>query len=267
MGLRNAVLFVGGLTMLVVTSPRLMLIVLAVIGLVVLPAVFFGTPRAQAVAREPGSHCRFERDRRRDTECDPSGAELHSASFESRRFGAANEHAFDTSIRRTRARSLLTAFVIIGVFASLLYGVYSGAQSVIAGRISLGELSESVLYVMLVASSVAVLAEVWGEVVRAAGATERLVELLATRSDIADPAQPRSLPGASGGVSVEFDHVTFRYPSRPSYAVLDDLSLAIEAAKRWPWSVRPVPARQPFFSFCCASTTSPKVRSGLTVSH
>ena len=118
--------------------------------------------------------------------------------------------------------------MIIGVFASLLYGVYSGAQSVIAGRISLGELSESVLYVMLVASSVAVLAEVWGDVVRAAGATERLVELLQTRSDIIDPAQPRSLPRAIGGMSVEFDQVTFRYPSRPAHSVLDRLSLSIE---------------------------------------
>jgi len=106
--------------------------------------------------------------------------------------------------------------------------VYSGAQSVIAGRISLGELSESVLYVMLVASSVAVLAEVWGDVVRAAGATERLVELLQTRSDIIDPAQPRSLPVASGGMTVAFDRVTFRYSSRPNHPVLDGLSLSIE---------------------------------------
>ena len=228
MGLRNAVLFVGGLTMLIVTSPRLMLIVLAVIGLVVLPAVFFG--------RRVRTLSRASQDRIADSSA-IAGEILNAISvvqsftqqaFESRRFGDANEHAFETSIRRTRARSLLTAFVIIGVFASLLYGVYSGAQSVIAGRISLGELSESVLYVMLVASSVAVLAEVWGEVVRAAGATERLVELLATRSDIADPAQPRTLPRAGGGLKVEFDHVTFRYPSRPAHAVLGDLSLAIE---------------------------------------
>nr|MBA2413324.1 ABC transporter [Burkholderiaceae bacterium] len=228
MGLRNAVLFVGGLTMLIVTSPRLMLIVLAVIGLVVLPAVFFG--------RRVRTLSRASQDRIADSSA-IAGEILNAISvvqsftqqaFESRRFGDANEHAFETSIRRTRARSLLTAFVIIGVFASLLYGVYSGAQSVIAGRISLGELSESVLYVMLVASSVAVLAEVWGEVVRAAGATERLVELLATRSDITDPAQPRVLPRAGGGLKVEFDHVTFRYPSRPAHAVLNDLSLAIE---------------------------------------
>ena len=231
MGLRNAVLFVGGLTMLIVTSPRLMLIVLAVIGLVVLPAVFFG--------RRVRKLSRASQDRIADSSA-IAGEILNAISvvqsftqqaFESRRFGAANEHAFETSIRRTRARSLLTAFVIIGVFASLLYGVYSGAQAVIAGRISLGELSESVLYVMLVASSVAVLAEVWGEVVRAAGATERLVELLATRSDIADPERPRTLPRTGGGLKVEFDHVTFRYPSRPTLAVLDDLSLTIEAGE------------------------------------
>ena len=228
MGLRNVVLFVGGLTMLIVTSPRLMLIVLAVIGLVVLPAAFFG--------RRVRKLSRASQDRMADSSA-IAGEILNAISvvqsftqqaFESRRFGTANEHAFETSIRRTGARSLLTAFVIIGVFASLLYGVYSGAQSVIAGRISLGELSESVLYVMLVASSVAVLAEVWGEVVRAAGATERLMELLATRSDIADPAYPRTLPRTGGGLRVEFDHVTFRYPSRPAVAVLDDLSLAIE---------------------------------------
>jgi ATP-binding cassette, subfamily B, bacterial len=228
MGLRNLVLFAGGLTMLIVTSPRLMLIVLAVIGLVVLPAVFFG--------RRVRKLSRASQDRIADSSA-IAGEILNAISvvqsftqqaFESRRFGAANEHAFETSIRRTGARSLLTAFVIIGVFASLLYGVYSGAQSVIAGRISLGELSESVLYVMLVASSVAVLAEVWGEVVRAAGATERLMELLATRSDIVDPAQPRTLPPATGGLKVEFEHVTFRYPSRPAHAVLNDLSLVIE---------------------------------------
>jgi ATP-binding cassette subfamily B protein len=228
MGLRNLVLFAGGLTMLIVTSPRLMLIVLAVIGLVVLPAVFFG--------RRVRKLSRASQDRIADSSA-IAGEILNAISvvqsftqqaFESGRFGAANEHAFETSIRRTGARSLLTAFVIIGVFASLLYGVYSGAQSVIAGRISLGELSESVLYVMLVASSVAVLAEVWGEVVRAAGATERLMELLATRSDIVDPAQPRTLPPATGGLKVEFEHVTFRYPSRPAHAVLNDLSLAIE---------------------------------------
>ncbi len=228
MGLRNTVLFLGGLTMLIITSPRLMLIVLAVIGLVVLPAAIFG--------RRVRKLSRASQDRIADSSAIageilnaiPVVQSFTQQTHESTRFGEANEQAFKTSIRRTGARSLLTAFVIIGVFSSLLYGIYSGAQSVIAGRISPGELSESVLYVMLVASSVAVLAEVWGDIVRAAGATERLMELLATRSDIADPAQPRSLPRHGGGMKVEFDHVTFRYPSRPAHVVLDDLSLVIE---------------------------------------
>jgi len=228
MGLRNTVLFVGGLTMLVITSPRLMGIVLAIIGLVVLPAVFFG--------RRVRKLSRASQDRIADSSAIageilnaiPVVQSFTQQGYESRRFGNANESAFQTSIRRTRARALLTAFVIIGVFASLLYGVYSGAQSVIAGRISLGELSESVLYVMLVASSVAVLAEVWGEIVRASGATERLVELLGTRSNIADPDDPHALPRSGGGMQVEFENVTFLYPSRPTNAVLDNLSLRIE---------------------------------------
>ena len=228
MGLRNTVLFLGGLTMLVITSPRLMVIVLAVIGLVVLPAVIFGR-RVRRLSRA-------SQDRIADSSAIageilnaiPVVQSFTQQPYESTRFSDANENAFDTSVRRTGARSLLTAFVIIGVFGSLLYGVYSGAQSVIAGRISLGQLSESVLYVMLVASSVAVLAEVWGDIVRAAGATERLMELLATRSDIADPTQPKPLPRTGGGLRVEFDHVTFRYPSRPTHSVLCDLSLTIE---------------------------------------
>ena len=228
MGLRNTVLFIGGLTMLVISSPRLMLIVLAMIALVVLPAVFFGR-RVRRLSRA-------SQDRIADSSA-IAGEILNAISvvqsytqqaYERMRFTQANEQAFHTSVRRTAARSMLTAFVIIGVFGSLLYGVYSGAQSVLAGRISLGQLSESVLYVMLVASSVAVLAEVYGDIVRAAGATERLMELLATRSDIADPPQPRLLPATGGGLRVEFDHVDFRYPSRPAHRVIDNLSLTIE---------------------------------------
>jgi ATP-binding cassette subfamily B protein len=107
-------------------------------------------------------------------------------------------------------------------------------QSVIAGRISAGQLSQTALYIMLVASSVAVLAEVWGDLLRASGATERLMELLATRPAIADPAQPVELPaapaprGGAGGVTIELQRVRFTYPSRPGRVVLDDLSLSIE---------------------------------------
>jgi len=230
LGLRNAVLGLGGLAMLIATSPRLMLAVLGVIALVVVPAAVIGR-RVRRLSRA-------SQDRMADT----SGiaAEVLNAipvvqSFtqedaEAGRFAVANERAFATSIRRTRTRALLTAFVIIGVFGSLLYGLYSGVQEVVAGRSTAGELSQIALYVMLVAGSVAVLAEVWGDLLRAAGATERLMELLSSEPQIVDPATPRDLPARvhGRGVAVRFDRVRFSYPSRPQHAVLDGLTLAIE---------------------------------------
>jgi ATP-binding cassette subfamily B protein len=149
--------------------------------------------------------------------------------LETRRFDAASEQAFATSVRRTAARSALTAFVIVGVFAALLAGVYAGVAAVVDGRLSAGQLSQSVLYVMLVAGSVAVLAEVWGDLLRASGATERLMELLAERSAIADPAVPQALPPARGGLPLHFERVSFRYPSRPQVEVLHRLDLDVPA--------------------------------------
>ncbi|MEF9943936.1 MAG: ABC transporter transmembrane domain-containing protein, partial [Burkholderiaceae bacterium] len=229
MGLRNLVLLVGALVMLIVTSPRLVLMVLAIVALVVVPAVLFGG-RVRKLSRA-------SQDRIADSSA--IAAEVLNAipvvqSFtaqgaETARFSRANEQAFAASVRRTGARATLTAFVIIGTFAALLGGIYSGVQAVVDGRISAGELSQSVLYVMLVAGSVAVLAEVWGDLLRASGATERLMELLAERSTIADPTAPQTLPRPQGGVAVEFKAVSFHYPARPQVEVIHELSLAMAA--------------------------------------
>ncbi|HEU0200660.1 MAG TPA: ABC transporter transmembrane domain-containing protein, partial [Burkholderiaceae bacterium] len=227
MGLRNTVIGSGAIVMLVLTSPRLMVTVLGIITLVVLPAVLIG--------RRVRKLSRASQDRIADT----SGiaAEVLNAipivqSFvqeraEATRFSQANETAFATSIRRTGTRAALTAFVIIGVFGSLLYGLYGGVQSVLAGQITAGDLSQTALYVALVAGSVAVLAEVWGDLLRAAGATERLMELLETRTRIADPPAAVALPPAAGGVRIEFERVGFAYPSRPEHPVLRALRLTI----------------------------------------
>jgi ATP-binding cassette subfamily B protein len=231
MGLRNAVLFIGGLAMLIATSPRLMLTVAGIIVLVVLPAVLIG--------RRVRKLSRASQDRIADTSgiageilnAIPVVQSFTQEGAEARRFGAANEQAFAASIRRTGVRAMLTAFVIIGVFGSLLYGLYGGVQSVFAGKITAGELSQTALYIAVVAGAVAVLAEVWGELLRASGAAERLMELLNARSAVADPPTPRSLPAPAGGVSVEFEAVRFAYPSRRSQAVLDGLSLAIAAGE------------------------------------
>jgi ATP-binding cassette, subfamily B, bacterial len=197
MGLRNTVLFVGALALLVAASPRLMLTVAGVITLVVAPAVIIGR-RVRRLSRA-------SQDRIADTSgiagevlnAIPVVQSFTQEQAEAQRFSRANEAAFATSIRRTRTRALLTAFVIIGAFGSLLYGLHNGVQGVLNGAISAGQLSQIALYIMLAASSVAVLAEVWGDLLRAAAATERLSELLQTHPQIADPAQPRELPPAT----------------------------------------------------------------------
>jgi ATP-binding cassette subfamily B protein len=227
MGLRNAVLFAGGLAMLVATSPGLMLTVAGIIVLVVLPAIVIGR-RVRRLSRA-------SQDRIADTSgiageilnAIPVVQSFTQEAAEAHRFGEANEQAFAASIRRTGVRSLLTAFVIVGVFGSLLYGLYGGVQRVIAGEITAGQLSQTALYIAVVAGSVAVLAEVWGDLLRASGATERLMELLTARSAVTDPAQPKALPASRGGVRIEFDTVRFAYPSRRQQPVLDGLTLAI----------------------------------------
>ncbi|SBT10030.1 ABC transporter related [Candidatus Accumulibacter aalborgensis] len=231
MGLRNLVLLAGGLTMLVTTTPRLILTVAGVVVLVVLPAALIG--------RRVRKLSRASQDRIADTSgiageilnVIPVVQSYTQENAEAARFSLANERAFATSIRRTGTRSALTAFVIIGVFGSLLYGLYGGVQAVLAGEVTAGQLSQTALYVMVVAGSVAVLAEVWGDLLRASGATERLMELLGARSPIEEPALPVALPVAAGGLQVVFAGVGFAYPSRPAQPVLQGLAFTIEAGQ------------------------------------
>ena len=231
MGLRSLVMCLGAMAMLIVSNPLLMLTVVGIIALVVAPALWIGG-RVRRLSRA-------SQDRMADTS-GIAGEVLNAVSVvqsytqeaaEAARFSVANETAFSTSVRRNTTRAAFTAFIIIGVFGSLLYGLHGGVAGVLAGRISAGELSQTSLYIMLVASSVGVLAEVWGDLLRASGATERLMELLAMESDIAEPRAPSPLVlGATGrAVSVQFEDVTFHYPSRPGNRVLQDLSLSIEA--------------------------------------
>jgi len=227
MGLRNTVMGVGALLMLVVTNPYVMGQVLGILVLVVAPALYFG--------RRVRKLSRASQDRVADTSA--IAAEVLNAvtvvqsytqeAAESRRFAAASEAAFDTARKRTRVRSFLVAFLITAVFGAMLWGLYQGTQAVIAGKISAGHLGQTVVYVTLLVSSVAVLAEVWGDVLRAAGATERLVELLNAQSPVAEPAQPQALPATTGGSQVEFDAIRFHYPSRPQTAALDGIALTV----------------------------------------
>jgi ATP-binding cassette subfamily B protein len=227
LGLRNFFLFVGGIIMLVATNPHAALIIVAVVALVVLPLALFG--------RRVRKLSRASQDRIADSSA--VAGEVLSAmpvvqaytneSFEDRRFRKTVENAFATAVRRTGARALLTALIITIVFGGSIYGLWLGAQAVAAGTMTAGQLAQSILYVGLVAGSVGALAEVAGDVLRAAGATERLLELYGAQPHIAAPAHPASLAASAGGARVEFENIVFSYPSRPQQRALDGVSLAI----------------------------------------
>lgn len=231
MGLRNAVMGLGALVMLVWTNPYVMVQVGLLILLVVLPAMGFG--------RRVRKLSRASQDRIADTSA--LAAERLDAiavvqSFtaqarEAARFEAATEQAFQTAAQRSRSRALLVAFVIIASSALLLWALYQGAHAVLAGRISAGQLGQTVFYTLILAGAVAVLGEVYGDLLRAAGATERLMELLSAQSPISSPPDPLPAPSPAGGSRIALQAVTFHYPSRPGQAALQDVTLEIEAGE------------------------------------
>jgi ATP-binding cassette subfamily B protein len=148
--------------------------------------------------------------------------------LEARRFGASVESAFQTAMLRIRARAFLTLLAIVLVFGAIVFVLWLGAHAVLEGTMSGGDLGQFILYASIVAGAIGALSEVMGEAQRAAGATERLLELLAVRSDIQDPAQPKALPPrGSGGAALTLSDVSFSYPSRPETAALSHLSLSI----------------------------------------
>ncbi len=231
MAIRNLLLLTGGLVMLAITSAKLTLLVLAGVPLVVVPIVLFGR-RVRKLARA-------SQDRVGDV-----GAYVDEALHEirtvqayghegedRRRFGERVEAAFDTARQRITQRAMLVAAVIVLVFGAVGVILWIGGHDVVAGRISAGQLSAFVFYAVIVASAVGTISEVVGDLQRAAGATERLFELLAVTPDIRVPAHPETLPSPARG-TVAFDDVTFRYPSRPDAPALNAFSLEARAGEK-----------------------------------
>ena len=225
--LRNLLLLVGGLIMLLVTSAKLTGLVLLVVPIVVAPSVLLGR-RVRALSRD-------SQDRVADvgvyveetlTGIRAVQAFVHE-SVDRQRFGVRVEDAFATAIRRVRTRGILTAIVIALIFGAIAVILWIGGRDVLAGRISAGELSSFVFYAAVVAGAVGALSEVVGDLQRAAGATERLFDLLATAPEIAAPAAPTALPAPPVG-RIAFEQVRFFYPSRPDSPVLDDFTLVVE---------------------------------------
>jgi ATP-binding cassette subfamily B protein len=231
MGLRNTVMGLGALAMLVWTNPLVMLQVLVVLVLVVVPSLWFG--------RRVRKLSRASQDRVADSSA--IAAEVLNAipvvqsytaeARETQRFTSSTNNAFDTAVRRTRARAVLVAFIIIATSAALLWGLYQGTQAVMAGRITAGHLGQTVVYVIILASAFAILGEVYGDLLRAAGATERLMELLGTQSPISSPPNPTLAPVPTAGSAIKFEAIQFKYPSRPLQAALSEFSLDITAGQ------------------------------------
>ncbi|MBS0512206.1 MAG: ATP-binding cassette domain-containing protein [Proteobacteria bacterium] len=231
MGLRSLFQFGGGMAMLAVTSLHLFTLILGLMALLTVPIALIGR-RVRALSRE-------SQDRIADASAlageilnaMPTVQAYTQEASEARRFADRSETSFVTAVRRTRVRAAMTALVISAVMGTIVFVLWIGARQVQAGALSVGELGAFVLYAALVAGGVGTLAEVWGDVMRASGATERLLELLHAESAIREPAMPKTPPRAEK-LSIRFDHVGFCYPARPTVLALDDICLDIAPGER-----------------------------------
>ena len=224
--LRNLVLFTGAAAMMVVTSPKLSGFVLAVIPVIVLPLVAFG--------RAVRQRSRLAQDKLADASAyaaEQIGAVRTLQAFTSERaavahFSSAVDGAYEAARQSTLSRAVLTAIAIFLVFASVILVLWIGAQDVLSDRMTPGRLSQFVLYAVFAAGALGELSQVWGEVSQAAGAAERLFEVLATKPQVVAPARPIPLPQPARG-EVAFEEVRFAYAANPALNALDGVSFRV----------------------------------------
>jgi ATP-binding cassette, subfamily B, bacterial len=224
--LRSLVSLLGALTAMLLTSPRLTSMIVAGLVLTMLPIVVFG--------RRVRNLSRASQDRVADTS-GLAGETLNAMqtvqAFTSepanvKRYAAAVQDSFAVAVRRIRLRAILLALAMSLVASGIIVVLWIGAHDVMQNRISFGTLTQFLIYAVMVGTAAGALSEMWGEVQRAAGAMERLVELKNATPAIVAPPQPQALPVPSPG-TVDFDRVTFNYPSRPKDAALQDCTLRI----------------------------------------
>ncbi len=226
LALRQTVVVIGGMVMLLFTSVKLTGLLLLLVPLVMVPIIVLGR-RLRVLSRE-----------NQDWIANSSGAasehllaaqtvQAFTAEEPARQgFARVTEAAYASAERRIRIRALMTAAVIFLIFAGVVGVLWIGARDVRAGAMTVGELVQFVIYAVLVAGSAGALSEIWGELQRAAGATERLGELLATEDSLRDPSDPVPLPRPARG-GIEFSGVSFHYPTRPDVSALRDVTLTI----------------------------------------
>lgn len=225
--LRNCLLFIGGFTMLLITSIRLSEYLLIMLPIVLLPILVLGR-KVRALSRATQNKVG---DISAHAEETIGGIRtIHAMALEdteNRRFGRLIDETLATALSRIRIRALLTAIVICLVFGAITTVIYIGGQDVIAGRLSAGNLSAFIFYAVVVAGAIGAVSEVVGELQRAGGATERLMDLMQLTPAIIAPPDPYMFVRPPQG-RLAFEHVTFHYPSRPDAAALSNVSFRIE---------------------------------------
>ena len=227
LGARNVLTALGSFAMLIITSPRLAAIVALVVPMVVGPMLMFGR-REKRLSRESQDRIADLGSYAEETINGLRAVQAFTYEDEARRhFAQTVERSFETAARRVRTRTMLILVVILFGFGAVTFALWVGGRDVVTGRMTGGELSAFVLYAVLLATAGASLSEVWGDVQRAAGAAERLLELLAEQPSIRAPATPARLPSPVRG-RIVFEDVTFEYPTRPGQSALTGLSLTIE---------------------------------------
>jgi len=231
MAARNFLLLIGGVVMVVLSSPKMSLVVLVVVPLVVLPLIVLGRRLRQA--------SRIAQDRLADVavEAEETVSAIHTVqalgreSFMRGKFDRAVADSLDAGLARVRLRGVLSGILIFLVFSGISVILWIGGQDLMAGRISPGDLSSFIFYAFLVASSTGFLSELAGDLQRAAGAAERIAQLLATKATLPQAASPRALD-LDSSIACQFDNVEFAYPSAPKRPAIRGLSFEIAAGER-----------------------------------
>ncbi|OBY25142.1 ABC transporter transmembrane domain-containing protein [Leisingera sp. JC1] len=225
--LRNLLIFLGGMVLMLLTSAKLTMMVLLIVPAVIVPILVLGR-RLRAISKENQDWIAASSGNAGEALGAVQTVQAFTHESASReKFSELTETSYDVSRRRIQTRAMLTVIVIFLVFSGIVGVLWMGANDVRAGLMSEGTLIQFVIYAVLVAGSVAALSEIWSELQRAAGATERLVELLNAEDTVLDPVAAQVLPAPVKG-EIAFDNVSFRYPSRPDVSALDEVSLTVK---------------------------------------
>ncbi|HMS26221.1 MAG TPA: ABC transporter transmembrane domain-containing protein [Burkholderiaceae bacterium] len=228
MGLRDLFLLIGAMTMLVWTNTWLMLEVLVILAIIVVPIVYIG--------RLVRKLSRASQDRTSATNAIASETihavpVVQSYTAENReilRFINASQNAFDATMTRDKTRAALTAFLIAASSTGLLCGLYLGSQAVLHGDMTFGQLGQNSVYIIILARAFSALGETYGDLLRAAGATERLMELLDSKFSIQSPSNPAVASTINTGSAIKFEAIEFNYPSRPQQIALSNFNLDVK---------------------------------------